>query len=147
MLIPTGGLLDMPDPINPTPGDDVCNKAHQIACVRGQITSAGQNQQTPEAQPWNVRAGTFAFSVTSPFAIGHVDIEQGASVDGSGQKIFSRPMENPSTLTSIMTVKVTSTEEGTVFTDTGFRIQAPTFSRVPAAMWAQCQYHSCPFPT
>ncbi|KAK4040195.1 hypothetical protein C8A01DRAFT_35797 [Parachaetomium inaequale] len=138
--------LEADPPTPPDPDADTIDGAQQLSCTGGLITSPNQDQTTTQTEAWQVRAGPFQFSVTSPFASDTASVAGGESTQGSGQPIYGRPMQNPNPIASTTTITITRTNSaGGQDPVTGFRIQR-TISQVPSSMWKQYTQTEDPLP-
>ncbi|MCJ1355364.1 MAG: hypothetical protein MMC33_005355 [Icmadophila ericetorum] len=144
MTQPRKQLTADPTPA-PTPIDDLVENAHRFNCVGGLFVPSDQAQTVPSGQTWQVRAGSFQFSVDTVFAANSGSVLQGingGSAQGSGKSIYSRPMELSGTIDSQITVEV-YTEVDDPKTKLPVKKTVANFSidsnikNVPLAMWGQ----------
>ena len=146
---------------DPAPTDDLIEDAHRFNCVGGLFVPPDQSQTINPGEQWQVRAGSFQFSVDTVFAAGSGNVLQGGSTPGSGKNIYSRPMELSGTIDSQITVEVYTEMDEQVIdpvtkkpvidpvtkkpavkpvkkTVPNFRVDS-NIKNVPLAMWGQCK--------
>lgn len=119
------------------PNEDTITDSQTLTAVAGVSAPTNQSQVIPAHTPWQVRAGTFQFTVASVFAIGSASVNLGDSVHDTVD-IHSRPMEIQGTMTSTMTICIYQIENKETKPDPHFRAQA-NISNVPKSMWGTCK--------
>lgn len=93
------------DPKAKPSADKAADRAHTFNALSGLLPSS--SDKTPATtQPWNVRSGTFTFSVSSRFPVSSVRVDRQAPAVNNAKDLYAKPMKSGEPIKSKLFVKV-----------------------------------------
>ena len=134
-LLTGKGMKQLAEPIAATSMKKPRNEAHNFLAESG-LLNPDDKPERGQDDPWTVRAGSFVFVAKCKMAVTAVQTSDTDSPIFQQNDVFSKPIQLTSSMTSVLSIKVTREGGSSGGDDWQFERYS---QKLPSALWAKCK--------